>query len=102
MTLPRQNERIPFYTEVMIQSESGTRGARISDVSTGGCYIDTIAPAREGEEVCFDIRDRSGNTLSFTGTVAYVMENMGFGIQFTELTDEHKAAIDEIMRSSGG
>jgi PilZ domain-containing protein len=102
MAGPREDERFPYYTEIMIQSASGTRGARISDVSQGGCYIDTITPAREGEDISFDIMRPSGETVRFTGTVAYVMENLGFGIKFTDLTDEQRTAIDQIITASGG
>jgi hypothetical protein len=99
--MPREEERFPFYTEIMVESAAGTRGARISDVSPGGCYIDTIVPAREGEEISFEIKDRTGANLRFNGVVAYVLENMGFGIKFTNLSDDHRAAIDEIIKASG-
>jgi hypothetical protein len=102
MAGPREDERFPYFTEIMIQSASGTRGARISDVSHGGCYIDTITPAREGEEISFDIKSRSGETVRFTGSVAYVMENLGCGVKFTNLTDEQRVTIDEILTASGG
>lgn len=102
MTLPREEERFPYYTEIVIESDSGTRGARISDVSHGGCYIDTIAPAREGEEISFEIESKAGGTLRITGTVAYVIENMGFGVKFSDLTEEYRAVIDEIIKSAGG
>ena len=49
--MPREDERVPFYTEIMLESAAGMRGARISDVSPGGCYIDTISPAIEGEVI---------------------------------------------------
>jgi len=102
MTLPREQERFTYYTEIMVESEAGTRGARISDVSHGGCYIDTITPAREGEEISFEIMNKAGETLKITGTVAYVIENMGFGVKFGDLTDNHKAAIDEIVKAAAG
>jgi hypothetical protein len=102
MTLPREDERFPYFTEIMLESGAGVRGARMSDVSAGGCYIDTISPAIEGESVSFEFKDSSGDRLRFTGTVAYVLPNMGFGIKFTDLTDEHKTAIDGIIKASGG
>lgn len=99
--MPREEERVPFYTEIMLESGAGIRGARISDVSPGGCYIDTISPANEGESVSFEFKNPAGARLKFTGTVAYVLPNMGFGIKFTDLTDQHKAAIEQIMKASG-
>lgn len=100
--MPREEERFQFYTEIMLESAAGIRGARISDLSPGGCYIDTISPASEGENVSFEFKNPEGVRLRFSGTVAYVLPNMGFGIKFTDLTDEHKAAIEQIIKSSGG
>ena len=99
--MPREDERVPFYTEIMLESAAGMRGARISDVSPGGCYVDTISPAIEGEAISFQFKNPKDPKLKFTGTVAYVLPNLGFGIKFTDLTDEHKAAIDAIIKASG-
>ena len=52
--MPREEERVPYYTEIMLESAAGMRGARISDVSAGGCYVDTISPAIEGEPISFE------------------------------------------------
>ena len=99
--MPREEDRVPYYTEILLESGAGIRGARISDVSPGGCYIDTISPATEGETVSFEFKNAAGVRLKFTGTVAYVLPNMGFGIKFTDLADEHKAAIEHIIKASG-
>jgi hypothetical protein len=99
--MPREQERIPYYTEIMLESAAGMRGARISDVSPGGCYVDTISPAIEGETVSFEFKNPAAARLKFTGIVAYVLPNLGFGIKFTDLSDDHKAAIDEIMKAAG-
>jgi hypothetical protein len=99
--MPREEERVPYYTEIMMESSAGMRGARISDVSPGGCYVDTISPAIEGEAISFQFKNAAASRLKFTGTVAYVLPNLGFGIKFTDLTDEHKAAIDQIMKAAG-
>lgn len=100
--MPREHERFPYYAEIIMESATGTREARISDISVGGCYIDTIAPLREGDEISFEFENPAGARLRFTGTIAYVLENMGFGIKFTNLSDAHKAAIEQIIKASGG
>ena len=98
--MPREEERVPYYTEIVLESAAGMRGARISDVSPGGCYVDTISPAIEGEEISFEFKNPMAARLKFTGTVAYVLPNLGFGIKFTDLSEQHKAAIDQIMKAA--
>ncbi|MGH9819921.1 MAG: PilZ domain-containing protein, partial [Pyrinomonadaceae bacterium] len=70
--MPREEERVHYYTEILLESGAGIRGARISDVSAGGCYIDTISPPPEGENVSFEFKNPAGARLKFNGTVAYV------------------------------
>src|SRR5258708_16011487 len=100
--MPRYREGYQYFVEVVVESASGRRDARISDISAGGCYIDTIVHVYEGEEIAFEFKQPTGESLRFTGTVAYVLEGMGFGIKFTNLTDDHQAVIDQIIKSSSG
>lgn len=94
---PRQ-ERIPIVVEVLLDSSSGRRDARISDLSLGGCYVDTIATPREGESINLAIYvPSSREVMSFTGVVAYSLERFGFGIRFTELTDDRLAFLKRII-----
>ena len=65
--MPREEERVPFYTEIMMESAAGMRGARISDVSPGGCYVDTISPAIEGEAISFQFKNARSVTPVFDG-----------------------------------
>jgi len=97
--MPREQERVPFLVEIILESSSGRREARISDISMSGCYIDSIATAREGEAVSFEVPRPGGEAMKFTGEVAYALEGFGFGIRFTDLTDEKKSFIEEIIRA---
>ena len=100
--MPREQERVNYLIEILLECASGKREARISDLSPGGCYIDSIVSVQEGEPVSFSLKDASGNILPFTGQVAYVFDGAGFGVKFTELTDERKAFLDQMMKAHGG
>jgi hypothetical protein len=83
--------------EVILECASGKREARISDLSPGGCYVDSIIAVAEGEPVSLSIKTESDEALSFTGEVAYVLNGLGFGVRFTDLTDERKAFLDQVI-----
>lgn len=100
--MPREQERITYLIEIVLECASGKREARISDLSPGGCYIDSIVSVQEGEPVSFSLKDSSGKTLPFTGKVAYAFGGAGFGVKFTDLTDERKAFLDEVIRAHSG
>ncbi len=74
--------------EIILDSAAGRRSTRISDLSLGGCYVESMTNFREGEEVAFELQAPDGRTLRFTGTVAYLLEGFGFGLKFDELNDE--------------
>ncbi len=96
--MPRKEERKEFVAEIILESASGRREARISDISAGGCYVDTIVGVRDGETVKFDLVHPRGERLPFTGEVAYRFEGVGFGVKFTDLTDEQKLFLERILK----
>lgn len=98
--MPREQERFPFLTEIVLEWASGKREARISDLSMGGCYIDTIAGISEGEKVSLEIRNVNGSSMPFEGTVAYVLDGFGFGVRFSELSEGQKAFLQIAIGSS--
>ncbi|MBK9163269.1 MAG: PilZ domain-containing protein [Acidobacteria bacterium] len=92
----RQQNRVSYVVEIILDSSVGRRSSRISDLSLGGCYVESIASYREGEEVAFELR--SGETeLRFTGEVAYVLEGFGFGLKFTDLGEEHLQFLKAVV-----
>jgi hypothetical protein len=96
--MPREHERIPYLTEIVLESSSGKRQARISDLGPGGCYIDSIAAVHDGEVVSFDIV-MAEERMSFSGEVAYTFPGNGFGVRFTDLTDDKREFINRAMNA---
>ncbi|HMJ07744.1 MAG TPA: PilZ domain-containing protein [Pyrinomonadaceae bacterium] len=93
--MPRKEERISYLNEAILEWSSGRREARISDLSMGGCFVDTIAVIPEGEKITFELRVNDGRLLRFEGKVAYALSGIGFGIEFTDLSEETKQFLAE-------
>jgi hypothetical protein len=85
--MPREHDRTAFLSETVLEPASGRHPARISDISAGGCYIDTIVEVNVGDEVSFEIDGIGSGRIGFTGTVAYHFAGMGFGVQYSNLTE---------------
>lgn len=96
--MPRENERVEIVAQVFIDAASGRHEARVSDISVGGCYIDSIFSVKVGEAIRFELVHTDGQRLAFTGEVAYCFEGIGFGVRFTEITDEQKMFLEAIVR----
>jgi Tfp pilus assembly protein PilZ len=97
--MPRKHERSTFLTEIILESASGKREARISDVSEGGCFVDTIVTVRPGEEVSLTGTLDSGERLDVKGKVAYVLDGFGFGVEFIELSDTSRQAVNKMINN---
>ena len=92
--MPREHERTTYLTETIIEASSGRHPARISDISTGGCYIDSIVEVTVGDPISFEINRSGDESLQFSGTVAYRLSGMGFGVKYAQLN----AAQDRFLR----
>jgi uncharacterized protein (TIGR02266 family) len=97
--MPRQHERIQYFTEITLESASGKRQARISDVSAGGCFVDTLTNVREGEEVVMSGSLESGEQLNVKGRVAYVMDGFGFGVEFNDMDETSRATLNKMVET---
>jgi hypothetical protein len=82
--MPRQQERVTHFEEIVLESASGRQPARISDISDGGCYIDTIVEVKVGDEVSFEIRRPDGTSRRRKGVIAYHFTGMGFGVRYAD------------------
>ncbi|HMO79879.1 MAG TPA: PilZ domain-containing protein [Pyrinomonadaceae bacterium] len=89
----RNNDRLNVAIEIILDSSAGRRASRISDLSFGGCYVESISNFRVGEIVTFELKDRDGTTISFKGEIAYVLEGFGFGLKFLGLGEEQNAFL---------
>jgi hypothetical protein len=93
----RKHERAEVVKEVLLESATGQRTSRISDMSMGGCYIESINNFRKGEYIAFDVSNTAGSNIRFGGNVAYVLDGFGFGLTFTNLTPAHLTFLNESL-----
>jgi hypothetical protein len=95
--MARKHERTDIVREIVLESSAGKRQSRISDMSMGGCYIESITNFRKGEAVTFDLSSTAGEVLRFSGNVAYVLDGFGFGLTFTNLTPNHVTFLSRTL-----
>ena len=86
----------------MLEWASGKRQARVSDISLGGCFIDTIANLRAGEAVSFKVKVTESEWIELTGEVRYVLPGFGFGVLFAPLSAEQKSLIEHLILMHNG
>jgi len=85
----RKHVRYPFTATVeAIEQKTETRiKGRTSDLSLGGCYVDTISPFPEGTII--HLRITKGKVaFKIKARVAYAMNSMGMGLAFIPETED--------------
>ena len=92
----REDERARVSLEARWEGMTGRHEARVSDISMGGCFIDTQGAAEPGELIVFAIRKPDGEWLSLRGEVVSVDPHAGFSVGYTFLTDEEQQELKRL------
>ena len=82
----RRDERYTLPLEVRWENLSGKHKARVSDISLGGCYIESLAQVSIGEQVQLEIQLPTGGRMPLNAEVIYHQPNLGFGVRFINLS----------------
>ncbi|HEY2963886.1 MAG TPA: PilZ domain-containing protein [Pyrinomonadaceae bacterium] len=76
---------------------SGHLPARITDLSEGGCFVDTTGEACIGELLTFRVQLPDGGLLELRGEVAHQLRTVGFGLRFVDLSDEQREQLHSFI-----
>ena len=98
----RDFERRSFIAEIRYVSNSPELTARISDISVGGLFVDTVNPLDLGAAVKFRLLlpgSAGGREIEGEGKVTWRQETVGMGIQYTRMRREDWEAISSYIAS---
>jgi hypothetical protein len=74
--------------------------ARMSDLSTTGAFLDSMAGLRPGTKLA--LRFTAGtHEVRAAAEVVHTMPQFGMGVRFLELSGEARAAIEALIREQG-
>jgi Tfp pilus assembly protein PilZ len=93
----RKDERLEVCLDAVWDGKSGNYTARVTDLSEGGCYVDTLGEAASGEILHFKLQLPDGNWLELAGKVAHTTPALGFGVRFVNPTDEQVEALRAVI-----
>lgn len=93
----RTEKRWDVCLDAVWDGKSGNHHARITDLSEGGCYVDSLGEAQVGEVLVFKLQLPQGEWLELTGEVAHQSPPLGFGLRFINLTDEQHERLHLLL-----
>ena len=98
MSERRTEPRFEVCLDVVIEGGAVSRGARVADLSEGGCYIDSLVEAYKGEVLQIKIKLPTGEWLELVGEVAHHTPRLGMGLRFIELSETARDKIRILLR----
>lgn len=93
----RSKPRLSVRLDAIWNDSTEVRSARVTDLSEGGCFLDSVGEVREGEIVGFRVLMPDDDWLYLEGEVKH-HSMKGFGVQFTELNEEQTEKLLWLLR----
>jgi hypothetical protein len=93
----RREERLEVCLDAVWDGKSGNYTARVTDLSEGGCYLDTLGQAASGEVLHFKLQLPGGDWLDLAGEVAHTTPPLGFGLRFLNPTPEQVEKLSSLI-----
>lgn len=94
----RRDTRVPVRLEVQWGHTTSKCPDVTSDVSLGGCYVESLNPVKVGEVVNLRLSLPSNKTLPFRGEVRYHQPMIGFGVKFLHLSAFERATLKNLLK----
>jgi hypothetical protein len=101
----RAKPRLRVSLDAMWDSSTQAHSAVVTNLSEGGCFLDSVGEVRSGEIVGFRILLPDDDWLYLEGEVRHHLAGKGFGVQFVDLNDEQQEKLRWLLKiatDSGG
>src|SRR4029078_11037430 len=94
----RSKPRLSVHLDAVWDTEEERHSARITDLSEGGRYLETVGEVRVGEIVAFRLLLRDDDWLYLEGEVRHHRHGLGFGVQFVDLNEEGQENLLRLLQ----
>lgn len=99
----RQAPRASYPCEVACDmfTGGGSQMMRLSDLSTGGAFIDAMVELKPGARL--GLRFSTGpREIQVNAEVVHSMQHFGMGVRFIDLSEENRAEIERLVKELSG
>jgi len=94
----RSKPRLSVNLDAVWHGGEERHSAQITDLSEGGCYLDTVGEVMAGEIVAFRVLFPDGDWLYLEGEVRHHKHGRGFGVQFVDLNEEQLTNLARLLK----
>jgi c-di-GMP-binding flagellar brake protein YcgR len=79
-----------------VEQDDPPISCRLTDLSLGGCYLEIASPFPVSSRVMLAMR-AAGVEVRAQGVVRVMHPDKGMGVEFTQATPEHRAAVEKFL-----
>ena len=94
----RSKPRLSVNLDAVWHDSEERHSAQITDLSEGGCYLDTVGEVMVGEIVAFRVLLPDGDWLYLEGEVRHHKHGRGFGVQFVDMNEEQLTNLARLLK----
>ena len=94
----RRAQRVVRYFDCTWMSQWGTQRARVSTLSSSGCYIESRTVPVVGADVREITVMLPAGTITVQGTVVDATPGVGFSVRFTDLDSDALARLVDLVQ----
>ena len=91
----RSRPRLSVHLDAVWHGGEERHSARVTDLSEGGCYLDSVGDVMLGEIVAFRVLLPDDDWLYLEGEVRHHHHGIGFGVRFVDLNEEQ---VEKLLR----
>lgn len=85
---------------VLWDGATGNSQARTTDISEGGCFIDTMGQVAVGEMLHLKFMPPDGEYIAVEGAVVYELTPSGFAVRFTKISDSDRKRLEALIKAA--
>jgi hypothetical protein len=98
----REHVRLVLSLDARWGDKVGRHVARISNLSSGGCFIESRDPATIGDRIRVEIELPVERWMELSGEVIRLHPDGGFAIQFSALTISEQSTLAQLIDYARG
>lgn len=93
----RREPRVPLRLEVQWNNSEDRTPDVTSDVSLGGCYVESLNTVSVGDVLTLGLRLPFSGTLPLLCEVRYHHPTIGFGLKFLDLSNFQRDCLEGLL-----
>lgn len=94
----RAHRRVKGPFDAAWNGDPNGRGLRLTDISEGGCYVQSMANLPAGDRLMMKLSLPQGGKVQVAGEVVSTDQGVGFAVRFVDLAGTQLEAIREAVQ----